>query len=229
LTHSEHLQLSDAIKQGDVLAVALLLECVGDISEFKDHNNGHWTALMHAVRHDHPEIVSMVLDKKSDVNQKDMLGWTALHFACYTENSIDTMHMLGINGADPNAKSLSGETPFDIACRYQRLDQVMVMIGMGADVNSRTDTQRTALHVAGYHGDIECIQSIVERGGDLNAQDERGYTALHLASERGHLGAVDVLLRLGAYSHIKSDTEGTALNIASRRGHYSVAHRLRNL
>jgi ankyrin repeat protein len=60
-----------------------------------------------------------------DVNAKDGIGWTALHWVVrngyrvdFKNENIDVIRYLIENGADVNAKNDDGETPLDDAYIY---------------------------------------------------------------------------------------------------------------
>jgi hypothetical protein len=70
--------------------------------------------LHQAVRdHDITKIQSM-LSEKTDVNEKDWLGYAPLHWACYF-GYADAAEFLLDSGANPNLVSDTGRTPLEIA------------------------------------------------------------------------------------------------------------------
>ena len=82
----------------------------GDVND-KYSANG-WTALMHAVRNGHNQIVKLLLDHPAvKTNEKTNSGWTALHFAAWKNNAEGARMLLlhpGFNSAD--STNNSGET-----------------------------------------------------------------------------------------------------------------------
>ena len=82
----------------------------GDVND-KYSANG-WTALMHAVRNGHNQIVKLLLDHPAvQTNEKTNSGWTALHFSAWKNNAEGARMLLlhpGFNSAD--STNNSGET-----------------------------------------------------------------------------------------------------------------------
>lgn len=52
------------------------------------------------------QICKCLLDAGSDKDQKNHLGWTPLHEACYFSH-LDTVQLLLVHGADSTAKNVS--------------------------------------------------------------------------------------------------------------------------
>ena len=82
----------------------------GDVND-KYSANG-WTALMHAVRNGHNQIVKLLLDHPAvQTNEKTNSGWTALHFSAWKNNAEGARMLLlhpGFNS--PNSTNNCGET-----------------------------------------------------------------------------------------------------------------------
>ena len=57
-----------------------------------------WTALMHAARNGHTEIVKALLENGADVNAKSQDDWTAIRMAV-GEGHADVVHLLREAGA----------------------------------------------------------------------------------------------------------------------------------
>ena len=74
------------------------------------------TPLMYAVGEGHSTLVAALLDAGSDVNNRDRLDWTPLHFAIYSEQNNEESARLLINaGASVDARDDLGRTPLDLA------------------------------------------------------------------------------------------------------------------
>ena len=67
-------------------------------------------------------------------------GWTCLHFACdgsgRTFCKADVVRMLWQRNADLEARTSTGNTPFNLACSTGLTDVVHVLVACGADVNA---------------------------------------------------------------------------------------------
>lgn len=88
-----------------------------------------------AVRHGHTEVVNALLDHGADVDDTDLDGWTALHFAAQS-NQAGTTDALIAAGADINATGGTGQTPvvhFAAECSYN--DALRVVLRREAKTN----------------------------------------------------------------------------------------------
>ena len=94
------------------------------------------------------EVVKQHLADGKDVNEKDDVQMTPLHYA-YTKEIAE---LLIENGADVNAKQKDGFTPLHLAARVDRKEIVELLIAEGANVNVRDGSGETALYQAAHRG-----------------------------------------------------------------------------
>ena len=75
------------------------------------------TPLMYAVAGGHSTLVAALLDAGSDVNSRDRIEWTPLHFAIYSDdtNNEECARLLINAGAAVDARDNEGRTPLDLA------------------------------------------------------------------------------------------------------------------
>ena len=126
-------------------------------------------ALLIATRHNHPEIVELLLSRpETDVNLQDKAGWTALMKASF-------------EGYTEIVKSL--------------LSKPESSAGQRLDINIQSENGRTALMRASWEGYIEIVKLLISRPElDVNLQNEAGCTALMGASWFGYTKIVKLLL-----------------------------------
>lgn len=81
------------------------------------HGETGYTALHWACQLSHMEIARALADMGANVNEKNAMGSTPLHCACYGKDAnMDLVKFLVMDrGADPNIKNNSGKTPLDLA------------------------------------------------------------------------------------------------------------------
>ena len=109
------------------------------------------------------EVVKQHLADGTDVNEKDDVQMTPLHYA-YTKEIAE---LLIENGADVNAKDDGGGTPLNAAALSGHKEIVELLIAKGADVNvMRFDG--TPLHLAAAVGNKEIIEILIAKGADVN-------------------------------------------------------------
>jgi len=111
----------------------------------------------------HTMILSSLLEKKGDVNVRDGLDHTPLHWAAF-EGNIKCLQFLLSKGADIHAINQDG---LRVVCR-----QLPIYVVGG----------KTALHYAAEGGELPCVQALIEKGASVRIKDFDGYTPFHLAS-----------------------------------------------
>ncbi len=111
-----------------------------------------WTPLMEAVAHGQEEMVRLLLEKKVDVDQKDVEGNTALMIAARGGRAVSVQHLLE-NKADVNARNVNGMTPLMWAVtRPDNGEIISALLGMGADIKDKTAKGQTVASLATANG-----------------------------------------------------------------------------
>eukprot|EP00952_Eustigmatos_sp_NYUAD-ZCMA_P011617 47102-Eustigmatos_ZCMA.PRE.1 len=71
-----------AADEGDLERIRALVELEGGLVHALDSIWAQRTAMHHAARRGHVEVVRCLCDHGADVNHSDRDGWTPLHLAC---------------------------------------------------------------------------------------------------------------------------------------------------
>ena len=95
-----------------------MIECGAD--PFVTDNSGE-CAVSFAIS-DNAEVLNYIVQTTG--NKKDMTGEGILHYAART-GDLDTIKKLLSMGLDRTSKNISGETPYDIAIRWQRETSIL--------------------------------------------------------------------------------------------------------
>ena len=119
-----------------------------------DANLGVDKPLHAAARHESPRVAALLIEYGAEVNARDDIGWTPLHYALVKGSKrpgFQTANMLLERGADVNAATAAvGWTPLHLAAHLSGvgyaygydgpdvLDIVRQLIERGADVGART-------------------------------------------------------------------------------------------
>lgn len=107
------------------------------------------TALQWGVRSQYVPVVDLLLHAGTDLSQKSVYGYDALHLACHAQNS-GMVCLLLLGGADPNSKNAQGETPLLWAAKQRdnliSIDVIRLLLKFGASVG--------ALEAAGERGNV---------------------------------------------------------------------------
>ena len=145
-------ELCDACCNDDIQTVReIVTSKMVDINKMR--YNG-FTPLIHAVIHNHTEIVRYLLTlSELQLDTRDRHGMTALHRACYRYNNIAVLRLL---------------------CKDRRCTSSVVNIKDGGGW--------TALTVAVYGGSLEIVKEVEKiKGVDFDSKTNSGRTLIELA------------------------------------------------
>jgi hypothetical protein len=138
------------------------------------------------------------------------------------------------NGADVNAKMITGQTPLHLAAagytgEPQAVEIAGLLLAKGAEVNIRTtDQYMTPLHFAACTGMPRVVKLLLNHGADVQAVNLRRRTPLHLAALWGRMDVAKALVSAEA-NVFAIDVDGsTAADIASAKGFTDLAAFLRS-
>ena len=133
------------------------------------------------------EFVKQHLADGTDVNEKDDVQMTPLHYA-YTKEIAE---LLIENGADVNAKDDGGGTPLNDAAFSGHKEIVELLIAKGADVNAmRFDG--SPLHLAIGHKEI--IEILIAKGADVNSKSKAfNQTPIDAAADNKFFNQPDII------------------------------------
>jgi len=165
--------------------------------------------------------VRALLERGALVNQAQVDGMTALHWAAYLED-LETAKLLVNAKANVKAANRYGVTPLSLACTNG--DEVMVelLLEAGADPNTKLRGDETVLMTAARTGKLAAVKALLSRGADVNARERRGQTALMWAAAEGHAAVVQALLQAGADFRTPLSSGFTPLSFAVREGRTDV-------
>jgi ankyrin repeat protein len=165
---------------------------------------------------DHAALRAL-LQEKADVNQPQVDGATALHWAIYRDD-LESMDLVIRAGAKVDAANREGVTPLAMACLYGNVSMINRLLKAGADAKERGPNGQTALMLAARNGEPEAVRVLIAAGADVNARETlRGTTALMWAVEQKHPAAVKALLDGGADFRARSAGAGLPRNYMAGR------------
>lgn len=176
------------------------------------------TSLVWATIRNHQEVVEILIKggAKLDICYPKTLQ-SPLHFASgngYTE----IVNSLIRNGANINARDVTGRTPLFWATSRNKLNVVQVLIKEGADMNicAGSDMQ-SPIYLAVAKGFEDVANTLITNGADVNLRfGPYGLTPLFRALWNDNTCMVLNLLKHGA-KMIKTSTNQTPLHIAASK------------
>lgn len=156
-----------------------------------------WTKLHSAAFHGKCELITLLLDKGSEINAQAKDGSTPLHLAV-KRSHIAAVKLLFSRGANLAAKDQGGNSAVHIAAELFTPDLLKTLVGLGAMVNARNNEAWTPLHLAANRGKREVVEFLLSAGADINAAAANGWTPLKVAANCGHLQLSEMLRAQGA-------------------------------
>uniref|UniRef100_A0AAZ3P4Q1 FYVE-type domain-containing protein n=1 Tax=Oncorhynchus tshawytscha TaxID=74940 RepID=A0AAZ3P4Q1_ONCTS len=162
-----------------------------------------------AIVHNHPDVVSVILEQKAnalhatnnlqiipDFSLKDSMDQTVLGLALWTGMHTIAAQLLG-SGASINDTMSNGQTLLHMAIRRQDSKSALFLLEHQADINVKTQEGETALQLAISNQLPLVVDAICTRGADMSVVDERGHPPLWLALENGLEDIASTLVRHG--------------------------------
>lgn len=162
-------------------------------------NNAGLSPFQVALQNNNLEIAYILLENKEAVqvlathfmqDTADINGWTPLHYACYYGHSDIVADLVNDLGSNPNAKTLNGISPLQLACHSDCSDEIVLKIATFLITVAKCDPDALI-----YSGDTLLIHLlktnncrhnvmmylILEYRCGLLIADSDGNTALHIA------------------------------------------------
>ncbi|CAF1411584.1 unnamed protein product, partial [Rotaria sordida] len=176
-------------------------------------------------------------------DELNITGWTPL-YAAMKSRKFDVVKLLLKRGADPNAVTKLGSTPFLLASEICDLDIIEACVEAGADLDfapSGPDadnlniTGQTALFMATLKDRVDVVKFLIQKGAHVNVQNRYGVSPLLLCAESGNYELVQALVQAGADVNITPQGElaeenflagQTPLFGAAKKGHVEICEYL---
>jgi len=178
-----------AAMNGNTAAVKLLLDMGSDINAQIETNKN--TALTLACFQGRQEVVSLLLDRKANLEHRAKTGLTPLMEAAnggYTEVG----KILIDRGADVNAPPVPAtkDTALTIAADKGHFRFVELLLQKHAIVEVRNKKGCTPLWLACHGGHLDVGQILFKHRADLDVQDNRRVSCLMAAFRKGHVKVI---------------------------------------
>ncbi|XP_011629718.2 LOW QUALITY PROTEIN: uncharacterized protein LOC105422151 [Pogonomyrmex barbatus] len=134
-----------------------------------------------AVRAKAVETVRLLLERGASVVEKNHLGQTPLHVACFVQ-SIPCVELLSASAPNVNAVDREHRTPlhFAVMSTASSAELVQLLLKRGALVNAIDRTGFTPLHIAALNEQSRCVDALIWAGADISATTCTGLSALNI-------------------------------------------------
>jgi len=216
--------LSGAARSGDADRVKLLL------AEGKDPNqpdsNGRRTPLHWAVRGNHVEVVTALMEGGANPDIGDQAGKTPLEHAA-ENNMVEMTAMLLEAGADVNKRDLVGGNAVLWAAGLGSPETLKLVVDAGGEIEVKDINGLTPLTWAAQTGKSASMQILIEAGADVNSVDAlNGESVLMRAARSGKIESVELLFASGVDTSAKTRLDADALHIAAEFSNAAIVQRL---
>ncbi|KAJ7328220.1 actin- protein 3 [Desmophyllum pertusum] len=160
-------------------------------------SKGNWHALHEACKAGFTELVEVLIDAPSPVNNPTHYSggapWSPLHIAV-RQGHLDCVKLLIRAGANVNSVNAGRHTPLHEAA-YRGYDAIMLeLLLRGADPHVTSNQKRTPLHEACIQGKVKTAIMLLDINSKVNATDLLRDTPLHLTLRADH--AYDIAVQL---------------------------------
>ena len=155
---------------------------------------------------DHKDILTLLIDKKCDINISDNNSQTPLHIASYKGN-VALVEILLRNKCVVDQCDVSNKTPFFLACEEGHKDVVKSLIYYNCNMDIRDKIGSSALHAVctgisviqfpRFNLEVDRVdiaELLIKKRCGVYDLDDTGHSALHAACEGGNPRIVRLLL-----------------------------------
>ena len=205
--------LSKAATIGQTRVVRELLQQPAIDIHWQDPESENCTALHHACRNGHLEVVKLLVEHGASIAATDGKGVTPILEAAGHE-CLDVVRFLEENGSDINAVAADGRTILHFSAADNSvpdLEHFLQSPKLTHSLTTRTKNGRTVLHCAVEAGSVEATRFILQRSSRLqilSKTDDR-YTCLHYAVISGE-ARLFPLFEKSVICHYDQTSEGFA-------------------
>ena len=148
-------------------------------------DDANMTPLMWAAFHNQIACVSLLLSLGAEVEEKDVEGKTANHWAVHRENARCLRRLLKLESTF--FRDHRGKTVLHQAAETGSVPAMKAVLALRRDAVSDADKQgRTPLHWAAVSDQVEACKYLLDRGADAGQSDSSERTPLDYALMKGH-------------------------------------------
>ncbi|BES92174.1 multiple ankyrin repeats single kh domain [Nesidiocoris tenuis] len=178
-----------AAMNGHTTAVKLLLDMGSDINAQIETNRN--TALTLACFQGRHEVVSLLLDRRANVEHRAKTGLTPLMEAA-SGGYVEVGRVLLDKGADVNAPPVpsSRDTALTIAADKGHCRFVELLLNRNAQVEVKNKKGNSPLWLAANGGHLAVVELLYSANADIDSQDNRKVSCLMAAFRKGHVKVV---------------------------------------
>ena len=147
------------------------------------------------------ELVSLLLDSRASIDQRTLIGASAL-YAAAAGGRRPLVELLLLRGASANLATNSSATPLHAAATHPEILRLLLLYG--ASINHTNRVGVSALHLAAMRGSAASVRALLLMGADATLQTGRSKTAADYA-ESSKNAEVVALLQPAAIDELRAN------------------------
>lgn len=134
---------------------------------------------------------------KTVLNAKNLMGRTALMFAC-EYNDVKTLRYLLEAKANIEQQDINKLTPLLIACQHSDTETVRYLIEAKANIDQQTKDGWTPLMIACQYNSAKTVKYLIDAKANIDQQNIDGVTALRIACQHNNVETIKYLIEAKA-------------------------------
>ena len=194
-----HSVLAIAAVEGNYLSAQQLIKLGANVNSTSEDRS--FTPIFLASRHNHVELVELLINNGASVNEGTKDSYTPLHAAAISGN-MRIAELLINNGAKIDSKSTGdsspGETPLHVAAFTDQVDLARLLVKHNANINSTTEYGHTPLRRAIDAGNLSMAELLLEWKADVNIKDTNELSVLHIVAQSDMVSLAGKLIDLSS-------------------------------
>uniref|UniRef100_A0AAQ6AE69 Ankyrin repeat domain 52a n=1 Tax=Amphiprion ocellaris TaxID=80972 RepID=A0AAQ6AE69_AMPOC len=190
-------------------------------------SSGQLYSIVSSMSKENVECLNLLLSSGTDLNKRDIMGRTPLHYAAANGRYQCTVTLVSA-GAEVNEPDQTGCTPLHYSAASQAFSSCLEhLLDNGADPSMVNSKGYSAVHYAAYHGNKQNLElvsflfNLLEMSfnalGDIESSIP--VSPLHLAADKGHWQALRVLTETAAYVDMQDAAGRSVLYLAAQKGY----------
>lgn len=187
------------------------------------------TLLHYAAEKGDQETICMLVESGAEINIKNKLGETPLHFLTHLENGTKMIEYLLNKGAYIESRTNAGNTPLHNACYFGNAEAFKILLKRGANTQALTGEGYNLLHCCILMGKDKMLEKLLKKESFkafIERKDFQGKTPLHLACEMREEECAKVLIKHNASLDIEELNGYTPLQLACTSGSYEIVQNI---
>ncbi|KAF8625299.1 hypothetical protein AX15_005433 [Amanita polypyramis BW_CC] len=142
---------------------------------------------------DYLTIIDQLIDHGANINARDAMGYSTLHWA--VNNEVVLNHLLS-HGTDINGCDEEGQTALHWTAQLGYSSCVASLVNHGTNIDAQDQKGYNALHWATNNAVI--LEQLLSYGANIDGCNAEGRTSLYWTSRKGYASSVALLLKRGA-------------------------------